>query len=121
MVQQFVAKLAALAQQTLSDGFPGKETEPVSPWEVWPFSSGADETWLFIVTKSLFILVIFALLIMFIRYVFGPGGALAEPWMREEWETRRQQELADLERLKAEGQVSEADYQRRKAKLDKRK
>ena len=90
---------------------------PASQWDTWPFSSGLEESWAFIVTKGLFIIAIFVVIILFVRWLFGPGGRLAEPWMREEWARQRQEELANLEARYARGELDAASYERRKKKL----
>jgi uncharacterized membrane protein len=105
-----------LAQSPLPGTQPGR---PASPWEVWPFSSGGEEPILFVLTKGLFIIAIFAVVILFVRWAFGPGGALAEPWMREEWAQRRQRQLDQLEQDLAEGKITRQRYERKKRKLEK--
>lgn len=106
------------------DRFPGEgfPKTPTDPWQTWPFGEmppGSEDSWLFVLTKGLFLLLIFAVIIALIRWLFGPGGRLAEPWMHESWEEKRQADLAELERKREAGELSEAKYQRRKRKLEK--
>lgn len=80
---------------------------------------GSGETWLFVAAKALFLLLVFAALVVGIRWLFGPGGRLAEPWMQESWEEKRRDDLRDLERRRKAGQLDERNYLRRKRKLEK--
>ena len=110
-----MAKLPQPLLQTLPQA-------PPSIWETWPFGDvppGSEDSWLFVLTKGLFLLVIFAVIILLIRWLFGPGGRLAEPWMYESWEEQRKADLEKLERRREQGLVSEKKYLRKKIKLQK--
>lgn len=102
-----------------ADDFPFRDATPrPSLWETWPFSQGGNETLLFSVTKGLFLLAIFAVIIWVVRRLFGPGGPMAEPWMRESWEAQRREKLALLEERLAAGEVSPDEYERLRKKLE---
>lgn len=55
-----------------------------SPWETFPFSlPGQDSTIVVIGAKLLFLLLILGSIALLLRWLFGPGGFLREPWMDE--------------------------------------
>lgn len=116
----YIHSLASTLRATASmpQDFP---SAPPNAWDTWPFSLGAPESTLFMVSKGLFLLAIFVVIVAFVRYLFGPGGWLAEPWMREEWEAQRQAELQELQASFQRGEMDETKYQKRRAKILRRK
>ncbi|MGE4299694.1 MAG: hypothetical protein AB7E47_16870 [Desulfovibrionaceae bacterium] len=59
-------------------------------WAGWPFSyNGYGGGLLPMVAKFLFVAAIFVALILFLRFLFGPGGPLREDWIDEANEKAR--------------------------------
>jgi len=75
-------------------------------WRVWPFNSlGYEGGFWPIVAKFVFIAAMLGGIVLFLRFLFGPGG-----WLREEgWETMQEakaREAAEKEAAEAKGSAT---------------
>ncbi|MGE4292809.1 MAG: SHOCT domain-containing protein [Desulfovibrio sp.] len=88
-------------------------------WEFWPFSSGYGEKWLPMIARMGFMLVIFGIIALFLRLLFGPKGFLRDKEMDREAEELRRQELDELEEEYRNGEWTETQYRRRKRNIER--
>jgi uncharacterized membrane protein len=85
--------------------------ETKSPWAFWPFGPGPGGGVLLILSKFVFIAFVLALIILLLRWAFGPGGRF-----RDERSESRERALESLDMRLARGEISPEEYrQRRKA------
>lgn len=99
----------------LAQGRPGG---PQADWRTWPFGRGWEDSWLFVGTKLLFILLLFGLLVFVLRRLFGPRGPLREKWMEEDWEHQRQERLRKLDERFERGELDRDAYERKRRKAE---
>lgn len=79
-------------------------------WRAWPFNSGFGESIFPAIARMAFVTLIFAVIILFLRVLFGPNGFLRDKEMDREAEEERQRELAELEEKFAKGEIDELVY-----------
>lgn len=79
-------------------------------WRAWPFNSGFGESIFPAIARMAFVTMIFAVIILFLRVLFGPNGFLRDKEMDREAEEERQRELAELEEKFAKGEIDEFVY-----------
>ena len=82
------------------------------PWALWPFGPGASGSVLLILSKFVFIAIILALIILLLRWAFGPGGRF-----RDERSESRERALEALDMRLANGEISTEEYRERKKAL----
>ena len=86
-------------------------TDP-SSWSAWPFGPGTSGSVLLILSKFLFIAVVLALIILLLRWAFGPGGRF-----RNERSESREKALEALDMRLAQGEITPEEYRERKRAL----
>ncbi len=100
--------------QGLASGFTGPF------WERWPFGPGYGNI-MASVTRFLFVGIIFLLIILYLRLLFGPKGWFRDKELDREAEAARQADrqaaLADLDRRLAAGEIDQALHARERDRL----
>ncbi|MFH1913073.1 MAG: SHOCT domain-containing protein [Pseudomonadota bacterium] len=79
-------------------------------WRAWPFNAGYGEHILPAIARMGFIILIFAVIIVFLRVLFGPKGYLRDKEMDREAREQTAAERADLEERLAQGEITEIEY-----------
>lgn len=79
-------------------------------WRAWPFNAGYGEHIGPAIARMVFVAMIFGVIILFLRVLFGPKGFLRDEEMDREAEEERRQERAELEAKLASGEISEFEY-----------
>ena len=87
-------------------------------WKAWPFDSGYGETMLPAVARLVFVILIFGVILLFLRVLFGPGGFFRDHELEREAEEETQQEKAELRRMLDCGEITEFEYEIRSKGLD---
>ncbi len=93
-----------------------------SDWDFWPFGRGLTGGWVMILSKFVFIGAILAVILGFLRLLFGPAGYFRDKEMdlEAEEERKRIREAVDLLRQRlARGEISEEEFMRKKRLLEK--
>ncbi|MFO7727667.1 MAG: SHOCT domain-containing protein [Desulfonatronovibrio sp.] len=91
-------------------------------WSYWPFGEGFTGSWILILSKFVFIGLILAVIIGFLRLLFGPGGMFRDKEMDLEAEQERQKvrEAVDVLRQRlARGEISDEEFEHKKWLLEK--
>ncbi|MFN2267185.1 MAG: SHOCT domain-containing protein [Desulfonatronovibrio sp.] len=91
-------------------------------WSYWPFGEGFTGSWILALTKFLFIGAILAVILGFLRLLFGPKGFFRDEEMDREAEEERQKvrEAVDVLRQRlSRGEITEEEYERKKWILEK--
>ncbi len=91
-------------------------------WSYWPFGEGFTGSWILILSKFVFIGVILAVILGFLRVLFGPRGFFRDKEMDIEAEQERQRvrEAVDILRQRlARGEISEDEFEYKKWLLEK--
>ena len=79
-------------------------------WRAWPFNAGYGEHILPAIARMVFVAMIFGVIILFLRVLFGPNGYFRDEEMDREAEEERKQERAELKKQLANGDISEVTY-----------
>jgi len=79
-------------------------------WRAWPFNAGYGETLLPSVARLLFVMMIFGLIVLFLRVMFGPNGYFRDEEMDREAEEQRVKERAVLDNLLAKNEITENEH-----------
>ncbi|SOB57067.1 conserved protein of unknown function [Pseudodesulfovibrio profundus] len=79
-------------------------------WRAWPFNAGYGEHIGPAIARMVFVALIFAVIIGFLRVLFGPNGYFRDEEMDREAEEERRQERAELEALLERGEISEIEF-----------
>lgn len=79
-------------------------------WRLWPFGPGYGDTLLPAVARLLFAALILGLILLFLRFLFGPGGIWRDKELEAEAEEQRLAEIAELEEQLRKNEISEAEY-----------
>ena len=79
-------------------------------WRAWPFNSGYGGHIIPAAARLLFVIGIFAAILIPLRLLFGPGGPLRDKELEEEAHLETEKERAEIEALFAKGEISETDY-----------
>lgn len=93
-----------------------------SGWEFWPFGQGFTGGWIMTLSKFVFIGAILAVILGFLRLLFGPSGYFRDKEMdlEAEEERKRIRDAVDLLRQRlARGEISEEEFTRKKRLLEK--
>lgn len=79
-------------------------------WRAWPFNAGYGEHIGPAIARMVFVALIFAVIIVFLRVLFGPNGFFRDEEMDREAEEERRKEMAELEDLLERGEISDIEY-----------
>lgn len=82
-------------------------------WDHWPFGPGYGDFWASAL-KMLFVAAILGVIIIFLRFLFGPNGRFRDPDLDREAAEMREKELQILENEFKNGEISELDYKFKK-------
>jgi len=85
-------------------------------WVNFPFGPGHTGSWLASVAKFALIGAFLALIILFLRVMFGPGGPLRDKEFDEE--NTGEEPLEILKRRLAEGEITPEEYEQRKRLIE---
>ncbi|RQD68118.1 MAG: SHOCT domain-containing protein [Desulfonatronovibrio sp. MSAO_Bac4] len=91
-------------------------------WSYWPFGEGFTGSWILTLSKFVFIGVILAVILGFLRILFGPKGIFRDKEMdlEAEQERERVREAVDILRQRlAKGEISEDEFEHKKWLLEK--
>jgi uncharacterized membrane protein len=86
-------------------------------WRAWPFNAGYGEQLLPSIARLAFVTLILALIVLFLRVLFGPNGWFRDEEMDREAEEERKREKKDLDRMLEQGEISQMDYDGRLKRL----
>ncbi|MEF2229753.1 MAG: SHOCT domain-containing protein [Pseudodesulfovibrio sp.] len=100
----------------LAAGFLDFMDNPI--WRAWPFNAGYGEHLLPAVARMIFVALIMGGVLLFLRFLFGPGGRLRDEEMDREAEAERRRERAELDEQLAGGKISEMEYKVRMKGLE---
>ncbi|QGY40993.1 SHOCT domain-containing protein [Pseudodesulfovibrio cashew] len=79
-------------------------------WRAWPFNSGYGEQIGPAIARMAFVALIFAVIILFLRVLFGPKGIFRDKEMDREAAEEVRRERAELEERFAKGDISEMEF-----------
>nr|WP_321257452.1 SHOCT domain-containing protein [uncultured Pseudodesulfovibrio sp.] len=79
-------------------------------WRAWPFNSGYGENLLPAIARLAFITLIMGAILLFLRFLFGPGGPLRDKELEQEAMEETAKERAETEELFAQGEITEMEY-----------
>lgn len=79
-------------------------------WRAWPFNSGYGETMLPAIARMLFVSVIFGVIILFLRFLYGPKGIWRDPELDREADEMRAKQKAELDIEFENGEITEIEY-----------
>lgn len=86
-------------------------------WKAWPFNSGYGEHILPAIARLAFVTMILVVILLGLRFLFGPGGPLRDKELEMEAEEERRQELEELDKLLEEGEITELEHKVRSKAL----
>lgn len=79
-------------------------------WRAWPFNAGYGEHILPSIARMVFVSMIFGVIIIFLRVLFGPNGFFRDAEMDREADEMRKKEKAELDAQLERGEVNEFEY-----------
>ena len=79
-------------------------------WRAWPFNAGYGDHLLPSLARLAFVTVIMGAILLFLRFLFGPGGPLRDKELDREAEEERRQERAELDAMLENGEITELEY-----------
>ncbi|ADU62360.1 MAG: SHOCT domain-containing protein [Pseudodesulfovibrio sp.] len=79
-------------------------------WRAWPFNAGYGEHILPSIARMAFVVLIFAVIIIFLRILFGPNGPLRDKEMDREADEQRATERAALDAQLSRGDITEFEH-----------
>lgn len=79
-------------------------------WRAWPFNAGYGEHILPAIARMVFVSLIFGVIILFLRVMFGPKGFFRDEEMDREAEVMRKEQKAELDAEFARGEITELEY-----------
>lgn len=89
-----------------------------SKWDIWPFNSGYGGDWQTTLATYAYSAVILAVICLFLRFLFGPGGIWRDKELEREAELMRERELRELQAQLSSGRISKAEYDMKVRRLD---
>jgi len=90
-----------------------------SKWAVWPFNSGVSGDWETSLATYAFSFVILAVICLFLRFLYGPGGIWRDKEMEREAEENRRREHAQLDAEFRAGRMDKSLYELKKRSIDR--
>ncbi|MGE4551663.1 MAG: hypothetical protein AB7D57_01035 [Desulfovibrionaceae bacterium] len=117
-----VAALLSVLSAAVSAVTGAQAPEPTAPavpsfWDTWPFGPGYGEPLLAMAAKALFLLLILGGVVLFLRLLHGPKGLFRDKSWDEDNEREAREELAELDRRLAAGEISETDHRLHRKRL----
>ncbi len=88
-------------------------------FEFWPFSMGMNESWLFSLSRIVFMLIIMGSILLFLRVLYGPKGIWRDHELDRMAEEETRKELADLKSSFERGEIDEDLYDLEKKRLNR--
>ncbi len=82
-------------------------------WRLWPFGPGYGDTILPAIARLLFAAAILGVILLFLRFLFGPGGIWRDKELEAEAEQERLAEISELKEQLARKEISELEYRTR--------
>lgn len=79
-------------------------------WRAWPFNAGYGEHILPAIARMAFVGLIFAVIIVFLRFLYGPKGIWRDHELDREADEMRVQEKAELDEQLKNGDITEFEY-----------
>ncbi len=80
-------------------------------WRAWPFNAGYGEQLLPSLARLAFVTLILGVILLFLRVLFGPNGYFRDKEMDREAEEQRVLERATLDKMLADGDISQLEYE----------
>lgn len=90
-----------------------------SKWDFWPFNAGYGGDWQTTLATYLYSAVILAVICVFLRFLFGPGGIWRDKELEREAELMRERELRELKAQLDSGRITKAVYDMKVRRLDR--
>ncbi len=89
-------------------------------WSQWPFGASVTGSWLLALSKFVFIGIILAVIILILRFVFGPKGALRDKEldMEAKEEENKKEAMNILRKRLARGDISIEEFEKKKRLLE---
>ncbi|MBN2140160.1 MAG: SHOCT domain-containing protein [Desulfovibrionaceae bacterium] len=91
----------------------------MSQWDFWPFGPGYGQNWTLTLAKAAYVAVILGLILLFLRFLFGPKGVFRDKELEREAEEEKKKALEELELDFAAGRIEEFEYRLKKRSLKK--
>lgn len=79
-------------------------------WRAWPFNAGYGEHILPAIARMAFVSLIFGVIIVFLRFLYGPKGIWRDHELDREADEMRAQEKAELDEQLKNGDITELEY-----------
>lgn len=79
-------------------------------WRAWPFNAGYGEHILPAIARMAFVSLIFGVIILFLRVLYGPKGIFRDKEMDREADEMRRQEKEELDAQFERGELTELEY-----------
>ena len=89
-----------------------------SKWDFWPFNSGTNSDWQTSLATYAYSAVILAVICLFLRFLYGPGGIWRDKEMEREAELTRQHALDALQAQLDAGEITEEQFNRGKRRIE---
>lgn len=94
------------------------QTAVHSKWDRWPFHSGTTGDWQTTLATYAFSGAILAVICLFLRKLYGPGGIWRDKEMEQEAIQARQKALTQLDSDLRAGRINKTQYEMKKRTLD---
>ena len=79
-------------------------------WRAWPFNAGYGDHLVPALARLVFVIIIMGAILLFLRFLFGPGGPLRDKEMDQEAEEERRRERAELDAMLENGEITELEH-----------
>lgn len=87
-------------------------------WRAWPFNAGYGEHILPALARMVFVALIFLVIILFLRFLYGPNGIWRDHELDREADEIRAKEKAELDEQLKNGEITEFQYKRRLKEIE---
>lgn len=79
-------------------------------WRAWPFNAGYGEHILPAIARMAFVTLIFGVIIVFLRFLYGPKGIWRDHELDREADEMRAEQKAELDEQLKSGEITELEY-----------
>lgn len=79
-------------------------------WRAWPFNAGYGEHILPAIARMAFVALIFGVIIVFLRFLYGPKGIWRDHELDREADEMRAEQKAELDEQLKSGEITELEY-----------